>query len=362
MKITVAQVAQSQFPEVIGACSNDIPTICKYLNRAQQILINCGGESGFWGGWQKVVFQVSRCNPYITLPPRLARAINMDFCRFPVRIQNEFYEFLEGGIGLQDFYRTQGWQGRNDWCGATQGFDRGVFPSMVDLTNTNQLLRVYTTDPRDIGKRMLIGPAKDQNGNYIYSTDGNSNPNGFYLTFTNPFITSNMIVTSIEGIQKDLTFGDVLLYQVDATTGAQVLLSRYGPNETNPAYRRYYLNQLPCGCLCHTPGNPCLVGQPVNTNVPVTAMGKLEFYPVSQVTDWLVIGNIPALIEEAKAIRDSDMESAVGAALENKSHKRAIKLLQDEMRHYIGELSPAINYAPWGTARLSRRMAAVRNG
>lgn len=348
-------------PDAIGACSTDLPTIAKYVNRAQQMLIGCAGETGFFGGWQKVVFKVDRCFPYITLPAQFARAINMDVCRFPIRIQNEFFEFLEAGIGLQDFYRNRQWR-LGDWCGALQGFERGTHPTMVDLTNTNQLLRVYITDTRDVGKRILFTPAKDQNGNYIYSTDGFANPNGFYLTFTQPFATSSMIVTEIGGIQKDITYGDILLYQVDATTGTQVLLSRYGPTEMSPAYRRYYINRMPCGCFCHTNQSPCIQPQPVDPFVPVTAMVKLEHVPVSQLTDWMVIGNIPALIEECKSIRYADMDSEKAAQLSQVSHLKAVRLLNQEMTHYLGELNPAVNVAPFGTARTSRVMQAVKYG
>lgn len=357
MRTTLNQLAQSRFPETLGLCKGDIPLIAGYANQAQQQLIIAGGETGFWGGWQKVVFSVNRCKPYLTLPREFARIINLDVCRYPVRIQNEFYEMLEAGIGLQDFCQ------RRDWCGALEGYERGVWPSMVDLTPTNQYLRVYITDQRDIGRRILIGPATDQNGNPIYSQDGNQSVNGFYLSFTQPFTTSTFVVTHFGAIQKDATFGDVLLYQVDATTGAQVLLSRYGPDEITPAYRRYFINRLPCGCgTVQTPLNPCTTPLPASPNVALTAMCKLEFIPALRPTDYLIIGNIPALIYEAQAIRYGGMDAPNAAALEAKNHAKAIKLLNDELRHYLGEFQPAVNVAPWGTARLARPLNAVRNG
>ncbi len=348
MRTTLAQVRQSRLPEVIGKCANDLPGIAAYVNQAQQQLINAGGETGWWGGWMKVAFQASVCNPYITLPRTLARVINLDVCRFPIRINNEFYEFLEAGVGLQDFCKCQ------DWCGALEGFERGTFPTMVDITPTNQLLRVFLTDTRDVGARILIGPAQDQNGNFIYSQDGANSVNGFYLTLAQPFTTSGFIVTSIGGIQKDATYGDVLLYQVDATTGAQVLLSRYSPDEINPAYRRYFIKRLPCTCnTVAVPGNPCAPGAPTPTGtVTLTAMAKLEFIPANRDTDFLIIGNIPALIEECKAIRYGDMDAQAAPLLEAKAHKKAINYLNQELAHYLGKLQPAVNFAPFGTATL----------
>jgi len=352
MRTTLGQVQLSRLPEEIGKCQNDLPGIAGYVNQAQQQLINCGGETGFWGGWTRAVFQATQCHPYITLPRQFARVINMDVCRFPIKIQNEFYEMLPDGIGLQDFCRP----GQPDWCGALEGYERGVFPTMRDIDTTNQYVRVYYTDARDVGRRILFGPSQDQNGNYIYNQDGLNSVNGFYLTLAAPFATTGFIVTNIGGVQKDATYGDVLVYQVDATTGAQVLLSRYGPDEITPAYRRYFIHRLPCSCNpVQTAQNPCTTPTTTPGTVQITALAKFEFIPANRPTDFLIIGNIPALIEECKAIRYSGMDVPNAARMQDKCHSMAIKYLNDELRHYLGEFQPAINFAPFGTARLQKQ-------
>jgi hypothetical protein len=364
IRTTLGRLRQSRFPQVLGLQSNDIPQICAFANQAIQQLVNEGGETGFVGGWMRMVFQVSKCSPYITMPREVQRAVGIDVCRFPIRIQNEFYEFLEAGVGL-----ARGGDGTVNsltkascWGGALEGYDRGFFPSMRDLDPTNQYLQVYLTDPRDVGSRILFGPATDQNGNPIYTTDGANQVNGFYVQLQQPFATSPFIVSGFSGVQKDITYGDVLVYQIDATSGNMILLSRYGPQERTPSYRRYYINNLPASC-CNTPvpSNPCV--PPVTPPMAqVTAMVKLEFIPVSVDTDFLLIGNIPALIEEAKAIRYGDIDSAEATQLSIKSHLKAVKLLNDELSAYLGKQNIAVNVAPWGTARLSRPMSAVRWG
>jgi hypothetical protein len=218
---------------------------------------------------------------------------------------------------------------------------------MLDLTPTNQFLRVYVTDPRDVGKTIIFSGALDQNGTGIYEQAGTNQVMGAYLTFAQPFATTAMIITGFTGVQKDQTFGDILLKQVDAITGAEVLLSRYAPDELNPTYRRYYINHLPNSC-CPSP-NPAVPGQ-----VQVTGLAKFECLPVYRDTDLLIIGNLPALIEEAQAIKYSTMDSPNAAQQEAKHHAKAIRLLQDEQRHYQGELQPAVTYAPFGSNRLSR--------
>lgn len=345
MRSTFQQLRLSRFPSVLGACKSDIPTIAGYANEATQRLLNEFGETGPWGTWDKVVFQTaSQVAPYITLPPQYARAIGFDVCRTPIRIQNQFYEVLDAGIGLR------GPDNCSDRCGPMESYDRGNFATMVDLTPSNQYLRVYPTDPTDVeaGKTVLISGALDQNGNGIYTLVGNQQVNGVLLTLQTPFTTSPMIITGFSKIAKDVTNGDVILTQVDATSGNEVTLSRYKPSETGPAYRRYYFSALPSSCC--PPATPAGLATPIS----ITSLCKLEFTPIAVDTDFLLIGNIPAMIEEGQAIHFSDMESPQAVELEAKHHKKAVSLLNQELTHYLGENMPAVNFAPWGTARLER--------
>lgn len=344
MPANLLSARMSRLPQVIGKCASDVPGIAAYVNEATQRLIYASGETGWWGGWKRVLFPVvSTANPYITLPRQFARAINLDVCTMPVRIHNEFWEFLPGGVGLRDPTNQP------DWCGNLAGYERGTVPTMVDLTTTNQLLRVYFTDSRDAGARILVS-GLDQNSLPIYSQDGLVSVNGFYITLAAPFATSTFIVTSITSIQKDATFGDVILKQVDATTGVEVTLSRYGPDEMLPAYRRYYLTNLPSNC-CTAAG--------ATVSVYVTALCKLEFIPVTRDTDMLILGNIPALISECQAIRYSEMDVTNAAQLEVKCHRQAIRFLQNEQRHMEGEQEPAVSVDTFQGAPLSRQSIGI---
>lgn len=344
MRVRLKDISSSRIPKVLGLCADDLPRISNYLNEAQQRLIIAMGETGAWGTWQKVVFNVSKTDPYITLPAEFARMQAMDVCRRPTAIQNEWYEFLEAGIGLQvpcpNGNPFEGW-----WCGTMQGFDRNVVPTAFNLTTTNQYLRVYLTDARDIGVKFQVSGALDQNGVGIYTQDVQNPVNGFIMLLDQPFTTSPSIVTSFNAIYKPVTYGDVLLKQVDATTGDEVLLSRYKPYETSPAYRRYFIKSLPNSCCpSPTPGF-----------VQVTAMCKLEFQPAINPTDFLIIGNIPALKEECESIRYSEMDNPTAQQLSVLKHANAIKLLNEELGHQLGKYEPAVNVAPWGTAKLSHQ-------
>jgi hypothetical protein len=338
VRVTLADVANSRIPHSLGLCATDYPRIASYVNEAIQQLISVAGETGFWGGWAKVVFQIACGDPYITLPAEFARIVNIAVCRRGIPIFNEWYEVLEAGIGLQT--PCQGKYG----CGIQAAFERANVLTTVDLTASNQYIRVYITDARDIGKRIIFTGAKDSNGYGIYSTDPQNPINGFALVFDQPFTTSAFVVTAFSGVIKDVTYGDVLVKQVDATTGAEVLLARYTPTQTNPTYRRYYLQ---AGC-------PIAQNADVQTR-QVVAMAKYEYQPVVNPTDFLIIGNIPALKAKCESIRFSEIDNANSQAMALLKHRQAVKLLNQELQHYGGD-QPDVNVAVFGTAKLERQM------
>lgn len=331
MNLTLKDVRVSELPETLGLCQTDIPRIAMAVNTATRRLIYAGGETGFAGCWRPVRYNVDRTSPYITLPRQFARMINLSVCGVGSRLHNAFFEYLPGGPGLKTNPNCC-----QDWCGEVAGYERANVPTMTELTATNQYLRAYITDARDVNLRLLVS-GLDQNGNRIYSMDGLNNMDGFFLTLFSPFVTSAFIVTQIDSIQKDITYGDVLLKQVDATTGAEVLLARYAPNEINPSYRRYIVTGLPATCCSNPP--------PASQLVAVAGLAKLEYVPVSQDTDQLLIGNLDALIAECQAVRYSKLDTPNAAVLEIKSHRTAIRMLQNEQRHYEGEqeLSVVVN-------------------
>jgi hypothetical protein len=342
MLIRLSDVLASRIPGVLNLCNDDNVRVAEYINEAVQRLLFVGGDTGWVGSYHKLVFTVTRANPYITLPAGYERIAALAPGR-PMPIRNEWYEFLEEGTGpLPNPNNPTGTA--VDICGTGQAFDRNNVPTVVDLTPTNQYLRVYLTDIRDVGQKILVSGALDQNGVGIYSQDVNEPVNGFLMVLTSPFTTSESIVTSFNAIGKSVTYGDVLLKQVDATTGEEVLLSRYKPNETNPAYRRYYLRSLPAGCC----------NGAAEDSVLVTALCKRAYSPVSNLTDYLIIGNIPALKAECESIRYSEIDNVQSQAMARAKHLEAVRLLNQELRAHIGE-EFSVNFSPFGHARLERQ-------
>lgn len=339
MRRTLKDISTSNIPHVVGFCREDYPRLTgEYINPATEELMNLASETGWWGGWDKIVINLPCSEPYLTLPPQYSRLIDIAVCRWPIPVFNEFYEVLEAGIGLQT--PCQGRYG----CGLQAAFERSNVPTAVDLTPTNQLLRVYISDARDINKRIIFLDARDGNGLGIYSTDIQHQIQGFPLVFNQPFTTSSFIVSAFSAIVKDVTFGDVILKQVDATTGAEVQLARYGPQQTNPVFRRYYIQ---AGC-------PTSLGTGATAR-QVTAMAKLEFRPVSEPTDMLLISNLPALEAKCDSLRLQRMDNPQAKAMSLLRHRQAVKMLSQELAAHTG-IKPSVNVAVFGTAKLERQM------
>lgn len=338
MRITLRDIRlRSRIPQLIGACQDNLPAIAAMVNEAQYRLIMAGGDTGFFGGWEKVLFSPSRFQPHITLPRQYCRCINLAVCRHPFRIYNEFYTVLPAGPGLPPEPSEL-----VDWCGEIEGFDAGTVPTMVDLPATSYL-RLYATESADVsaGKRILI-TGLDQNGQQIYSTAGTNNVNGFYLTAATPFADTTFTVSKIQAVNKDETVGFFTLKAVNPTTGVETTLANYAPTESKPAYRRYQITNLPTACC------PSGCGTAVTSQtVQVTSLCKLEYIPAALDTDYLIIGNIPALTEECQSMRFAEMDDPKSMAKAEYHHKRALKELNNELRHYLGDQVPSISVDVW---------------
>jgi len=323
----------SDGPENIGLCQGDKDGCARAVNAAQTrlVLAREAGDTGWWGSWARIVFNVATPNTTITTPRSVARLERLDVCKHPVKIQNEFYEFLDFSRGLEP----------KTVCNNLETYERGTFPTFSDIVPRNKVVRAFITTADDIGRRVLY-QGTDQNALTIYSTDGLSKILGIFVVLASPFVDSPMEITALTGIQKDVTTGPVQFFEVDVTTGNQRLILTMEPSETVAAYRRYFVNGIPSICC-----DGCAP--------QVVALAKLELIPVKEDTDYLLIQNIEALILECQAIRHSKMDSDAAKQQSAVEHRDAIRLLQGELVHYEGKDRPAIVYKPFGSARLEHR-------
>jgi hypothetical protein len=355
-RLRLYDVRTSSLPSTIGLCASDLQGIAEVTNTAQRRLLYCkeAAETGWYGGWAEVRFNVSRTNPFVTFDNSVARLEYVDICQRPVDLNNQFVEYLRYGSGRLPKLFAQGHCG----CFAPQVYTRNNVPTFVDLTNPPQFIAAYATDPTDIGKRVLM-QGTDNNNNVITSQDLFQRAQGQFESLTSPFIQWPMQFNSITGIQKDITNGPVQIFQVDPTSGNQVLLVTMQGSEQTAWYRRYFFHSLPFNCCTFTGPNPCSPIQPVES-VQVHAIVKLEFIPVQYDTDYCLIQNLEALKQEAMAVRYSSMDSTQSKQLEAQKHREAVRYLNGELNHYEGSDHPAIQVSVFGSARLEHQMIGTQ--
>lgn len=340
----------SRAPSTLGLCVSDIVGLSRYANSAQERLMFCreAGQEGWFGTFAEIVFNVSREQPYITLPRQVARLESLNVCDHPIPVQNQFFEYLQFGNGRL----PKQFPGCNNSSLITQAMTRNFAPTFVPMSSPPNIVRLYPTDATDIGKRVFV-QGLDNNNNEIYTQDLLSRVSGVFLVLEQPFVDAPMQFNTITGIQKDVTNGPVRVMQVNPTTGDEILLSTLEAGEETAWYRRYYLDQLPCGC-CASPNST--VACPM---VQVRAIAKLEPIPVRVDTDYLVLQNMEALIEEAQAVRYSEMDTIEAKQMSSERHIQAVRFLNGQLSHYFGRDDVAVNFAPFGTARLEHHRIGI---
>jgi hypothetical protein len=332
----------SRLPRVVGLCAEDKPRLAEYVNGAQQRLLYCkeAGNDGWYGTFAEIAFSVSQSNPYITTPRSVARIMYSTWCDYEVPVQNQFYEYLTFGNGRMPKQYVEAWPG------IQQVYSRNMAVTFTDLSNAPQLIRCRITEASDITRRTVIS-GLDNNDVAIYTQDGLDRVNGVFLAFDQPYATTTYQFNRITGIQKDVTDGEVQYYQVDPVTGDEVLLLTMEPSETTAAYRRYYFDNVPKNC--------CPSGTTGTGQISVKAICKLDLTPVYYDTDYCLIQNLEAIIEECASIRYSEMDTPTAKQISQDRHLQAVRMLNGEINHYMGSEQPAIGFKPFGSASLRKQ-------
>jgi hypothetical protein len=341
-RLRLLDVLLSSLPQKLGFCQNNIAEVGAAVNEIQQRLLIAEEQpdEGWWGTFAQLAFNLDSSNPYITFPRQVARATALDVCKRPVIIRNQWYEFLQFGHGLKPSSCSG-----NRLCENLMAYDRGEWSSTVvtnkDLSPPNKKLRFYATDPLDMDtNKRVFTQGLDANGATIYSQDGLTRVDGIFTTLISPFADTDREITKISGIQKDITNGPVQIYEVDTVTGAETLLLTMEPSEQVACYRRLFLNGLPNCCGSGT--------------TQVVVMVKLEFIPVRVPTDFLLICSLPALIQEAQAMRYESIDIPASKQMAGAHHAMALRYLFGQLDAYMGKERVSITVPLFGSNPLPR--------
>lgn len=287
------------------------PRFTALLNRATQNLVMTGEK--FWGMYDE--FQLCVDNGCITLNRQIANVEAVDVCGRPIPIRGAFFPYLESGPGGGQC---------GHFCGGLQWTQKaGNFCSYRDILGLNKKIKVYADVTESAGAVITL-MGYDENGQWIRTQVSGAWIDGEQVAISTTPQTSAKFFTALVAVQKPQTNGTVRLYEYDTTLLTQRDIAVYEPDETNPAYRRVELKGLPSPGCC---------GETDCAETKVTVIAKLEFLPVRRDTDWLLIGNFDALESEMQSIMNRRANLPSESMV---SHMRAVTILRNELRHYIG--------------------------
>lgn len=191
---------------------------------------------------------------------------------------NNWYSFVSPA--------AHGW---NSWNSNPVIEDINSAPTFNDITGTTgKQIRYYTVNAADNGAGITLFGNR-YGGQPLQEIQGAATVNGLTLTAAPPYATNATLVTNIDAITRDATQGMAYLYEYDPSNGQLRDLAAFEPGETNPRYRRSRIKTRPLGYL---------QGQPDANGIrwtSVEALVKVEFVPVVNPRDFLMIDNFDAL-------------------------------------------------------------------
>lgn len=337
MRTTFADIKNSRIPKMLGLCATD-SKLLDWTNESIQRLLN----RGKWlGTTQRMVMCLNQ--DCITLP-RQVMSIEVGWvCNRPLDIKSVWFEYLDGGPWLQqdNSCSTDGTTNTGCFCwGGSQTcypqcYARGTnYPAFADFlgqysTTVKEKFRVYCDNPNDVGKTILL-QFYDGNGNWVLTNNGATN--GELITLALPYVDSTNYCTNFVAAQKEVTLGNVRLYAVNTIDSSQRQIAIYEPDETNPCYTRVVIPNLSkvgaCSGTCST--------------TKVTLIVNLQFIPIRQDTDWLIIGNLPAIKDMCLSLRHRENNNFSQAEAYEAS---AIRELEMELGKSMGDaMSQPINW------------------
>ncbi len=334
MRKTLQDAYDFGIPKVLSLCAGDEAR--RIINEGQQILLNRGL---WWGCYQK--YRVCVSSGCLTWPRQVASILSMTVCGQPVKQRNEWFEYLENGWGMRN----------QDSCDG-QNFNRaegiGVCSFEDMAADGSEQIYVESSAPEaDETWILLLG--YDNSGRWVrfFDVDLGEWHDGEYVAISAGGAYSATKFSSLTAVQKDPSRGVVRLFKYNPDTVATTLMAVYDPDETNPSYRRTFL-----------PGLTASDGECGTT--AVTIMAKMEFIPVKNLKDFLLIGNLPALklacmsvdkkekglYPEAEILMEGRMDR------DGKRYGGAIQLMEQELEHYLpANIAMPVNYETsqtWG--------------
>lgn len=329
MRTTLADAKNSRIPKAIGVCATE-PRFLQILNEAQSRLITRGH---WWGCVAR--FRFCAQDSCITLPRSIACIEGVAVCNQPIALREMWYEFLEGGFGIEDGFVNAGGCCSGYSCHGRNCILQGRYPTFGDIVGTNKKVNLVCDASDDVGKQVLI-LGYDENLNWIRTSQGGVIKDGELVALAQaPGTISNNFFTQVTDIQvPDTLVGQWWLFEYNNDTTTLRQIGHYQYDETRPSYQRYKIPGLANSCSLNT--SPTVNGGCVQTKVDIIA--KLDFIPAKNDTDYLVISNLDALKAMCGAINKAEntSDSVASNMIIKGGLMEAEDILNQELDHYLG--------------------------
>jgi hypothetical protein len=318
LRTNVQDAIDFGIPQAIGACATDT-RFFRILNEGIQRLLFKGK---YWGSTARFRFCVT--DGMLTTPKQIATIEAAAVCGQPAQVRDMWYEFLENGFGL----RNECMDGRQVW-GTNECLSRGRYPTFSNVIGTDKKLIAICDRVTDVGKPVLL-LGYDQNNNWIRTLQNGVIADGeVVLLAQSPGIFTKNLFSAVTDIQPPNNLdGQWWLYEYSTTVFTQRLIGKYEYHDTRPSFARYF---LPGICSQQPTPGTC-------TYTPIELAAKLDFIPVKLPTDYLIIGNLPALKEICMGINNAENEpnGQTKVNIINAAMTSATLLLDQELDHYLG--------------------------
>jgi hypothetical protein len=336
--VTLADAKASRLAEIAQTCTSSSDFL-SLVNDATRILMKRGN---FWGTVQKI--RLCTYNGCITWPRYVGTVLATNLCRHPIPVWNNWFQFEP--LISTDFSRDGFSFNCGSLCiGNVLTENDGVTPVFNQVPcGSSNVIRIFPSVRADIGKQVTLYGI-DQNGQTMRSRNASGIwQEGVTVTLALPSVDTPAF-QSISRISKPVTQGVVRYFQVDAVNNVLLDLVSHDPTETNPMYRHSKIQGMRLPTACNT-SSAC------NGLRQVDALVKLEFIPVVNDSDLVLIENLDALKSMVQSIRKKEAQQVEAAAV---LEADAIHDLNLQLRDKFPNTQTPVNVMPYGTARLERQ-------
>lgn len=299
MLLTLGEAKESGLREVAATCP-DSQEFVDQVNKATSMLMKRGN---WFGTLHKITF--CSYNNCLVFPRQVGTLLATNRCNLSVPPQNQWFSFND--ILSDDVVRWNTFFNGPGPC--ANGFvteDQGTTPVFNQIPCLNdRYVQFYPSRLADIGKKITIFGI-DGNGLVIRTTHSDGIfQDGVELVLETPYVQSPFLIRRIDRVLKEVTEGPIYGYQFDGAH--QFNLAWYEPTEKSPAYRFVKLKTgVIGGCNCNSAFCGC-------GPVPFTALVKLQYIPVVNDDDLVLIDDLDALelaIQSVRLSRAFDSQAA----------------------------------------------------